>query len=97
MRIALLLITVPVTMGIGIVIALSAQPIYLNYLSVPRVLGLSVMEDQRLAGAIMWIPGSMMLILGILVLIARAIGIEERKPPASLDSVIGDPFPSQST
>jgi cytochrome c oxidase assembly factor CtaG len=91
MRIALLLITVPVTMGIGIVIALSTRPIYLNYLTVPRVLGLSVMEDQRLAGAIMWIPGSMMLILAALVLIARAINVEESKPPFSLDSVVADP------
>jgi len=91
MQIALLLITVPVTMGIGIVIALSTRPIYLNYLTVPRVLGLSVMEDQRLAGAIMWIPGSMMLILAALVLIARAINVEENKPPLSLDSVVADP------
>jgi len=80
MRIALLLGTVPITMGIGIVIAFSTQPIYLNYMAVPRVLGLSVMEDQRLAGAIMWIPGSMMLILAALVLISQVIKAEEDKP-----------------
>ncbi|MFQ5943742.1 MAG: cytochrome c oxidase assembly protein [Anaerolineales bacterium] len=91
-RIALLLITVPVTMGIGIVIALSAQPIYLNYITVPRVMGLSVMEDQRLAGAIMWIPGSMMLILAALTLLARIVSAEERKPPLSLDSTLGNPL-----
>jgi putative membrane protein len=91
-RIALLLITVPVTMGIGIVIALSAQPIYLNYLTVPRVLGLSVMEDQRLAGAIMWIPGSMMLILAALILLSQVLGAEESKPAISLDSTLGSPL-----
>ncbi len=80
MRIALLLGTVPITMGIGIVIALSTQPIYLNYMAVSRVLGLSVMEDQRLAGAIMWIPGSMMLIFAALVLISQMIKAEEDKP-----------------
>jgi cytochrome c oxidase assembly factor CtaG len=96
-RIALLLATIPITMGIGIVIALSTQPIYLNYMTVPRALGLSVMEDQQLAGAIMWIPGSMMLILSALILVAQALGAEESKPPISLDSVIGDPSPSQST
>ena len=92
-RIALLLATIPITMGIGIVIALSTQPIYLNYMNVPRVLGLSVMEDQRLAGAIMWIPGSMMLILAVLVLIARVMSAEESKPPLLLNPVIGDPSP----
>ena len=96
MRIALLLITVPVTMGIGVVIAVSTQPIYLSYLTVPRVLGLSVMEDQRLAGAIMWIPGSMMLIFAALILLSRALSVEVGKPPISLDSVIGDPSPSRS-
>ena len=93
-RIALLLGTIPITMGIGIVIALSTQPIYLNYMTVPRVLGLSVMEDQRLAGAIMWIPGSMMLILAALILLARLMSAEESKPPVSLNPVIGDPSSS---
>ncbi len=93
-RIALLLATVPITMGIGIVIALSAQPIYLHYMTVPRVLGLSVMEDQQLAGAIMWIPGSMMLIFAALVLLARLMSAEESKPPILLNPVIGDPSPS---
>jgi cytochrome c oxidase assembly factor CtaG len=93
-RIALLLATIPITMGIGIVIALSTGPIYLNYLTVPRVLGLSVMEDQRLAGAIMWIPGSMMLILAALILLARIMSAEESKPPMPLNPVIGDPSPS---
>jgi cytochrome c oxidase assembly factor CtaG len=96
MRIALLLITIPVTMGIGIVIALTAQPIYLNYLTVPRVLGLSVMEDQQLAGAIMWIPGSMMLIIAALILVAQVLGAEESKPPVSLNSVTRDPSLSRS-
>ncbi len=82
--------------SVGIVIALATQPIYLNYVTMPRVLGLSVMEDQQLAGAIMWIPGSMMLILAALFLVAQALGAEESKPPLSLDSVIGDPSASRS-
>lgn len=91
LRIAYLLIMVPVTMAVGIGISMSAEPIYLNYQTVPRVIGLSVMDDQRLAGAIMWIPGSMMFILAALVLIARAIGVEERRPPLALDSLEKDP------
>jgi cytochrome c oxidase assembly factor CtaG len=34
-----------------------------------------------LGGIIMWIPGSMMYILGALVLVARWLQEEERKPP----------------
>lgn len=90
MRIAYLLIMVPFTMAVGVVISLATGPIYLNYLTVPRVMGLSVMQDQRLAGAIMWIPGSMMFILAALLLVARAIGAEERKPPLSLNSTLGN-------
>ncbi len=95
MRIALLLVMVPFTMGIGVVIALSSQPLYLNYLTVPRVLNLSVMEDQRLAGAIMWIPGSMMLILGTLIVISEVVGAGKRKSRIQVDSIVREPLPSQ--
>jgi cytochrome c oxidase assembly factor CtaG len=93
-RIALLLITIPITMGIGIAIALGTQPIYLNYVTMPRALGLSVMEDQRLAGAIMWIPGSMMFILAALALISQVMRAEEDKPPLPLPD---DPHSSPDT
>lgn len=90
MRIAYLLVMFPVTMAVGIGISMSSGPLYLNYLTVPRVMGLSLMDDQRLAGAIMWIPGSMMFILAALLLIARAIGAEERKPPLAMGSPMAD-------
>ena len=95
LRIGLLLLTVPITMGLGVVIALTARPIYLNYLTAPRVLGLSVMGDQQLAGAIMWIPGSMMLILATLALLSQVVKTEADKPPQPLDSVFGDPTPTR--
>ncbi|MFQ5921979.1 MAG: cytochrome c oxidase assembly protein [Anaerolineales bacterium] len=94
LRIAYLLITVPLTMAVGIAIALATRPIYLVYLSAPRVMDLSVMEDQRLAGAIMWIPGSMMFILAALALVSRAVSAEENKPPLPLQ---GDPHHTADT
>jgi cytochrome c oxidase assembly factor CtaG len=80
-RIAYLLATVPVNMLTGIVIAFTTQPIYTYYTTVPRLLGLTVMQDQMLGGVIMWIPGSMMYIIAALILIARLIQAEESKQP----------------
>jgi cytochrome c oxidase assembly factor CtaG len=47
----------------------------------PRLWNFSVMTDQRLAGVIMWVPGSMMYIVYGLILAARWLKEEEEKPP----------------
>ena len=79
-RIAYLLVTVPVNMLTGIVITFARQPIYSYYLEVPRPWNLSVMEDQMLGGVIMWVPGSMMLLIAVLVIVARILGRQGRRP-----------------
>jgi putative membrane protein len=63
---------------LGVVISLSGQPIYTHYTSVPRVSGLSVMDDQTLGGALMWVPGGMMYALGAVALLARMLEQEEK-------------------
>ena len=80
-RIAYVLSTVPVNMAAGVTIAFSGQPIYPYYAAVPRLWGMTVLQDQMLGGIIMWIPGSMMFILAALVLVAQWLQEEERKPP----------------
>ena len=80
-RVAFLVAAIPPMMFTGIAIAFANQPIYSYYLTVPRPWGLDVLSDQRIAGIIMWIPGSMMHMIGILVLAARWLQGEERKPP----------------
>jgi cytochrome c oxidase assembly factor CtaG len=40
---------------------------------------MTVMQDQMLAGTIMWIPGSMMYLLAALILVARLVREEEEK------------------
>jgi putative membrane protein len=58
------------------------QPADLQLLpGVPRLWGLDVLSDQRISGVIMWIPGSMMYIIAVLILAARWLQREERKPP----------------
>ena len=78
-RLVYLLSAVPLNMVAGLAIAFANQPIYTYYTTVPRYFGLSVLDDQRLGGMIMWIFGSMMLIYAALVFIARYISQEERK------------------
>ena len=62
---------------LGVLIALAKEPLYLWYTTVPRLWGMSVMNDQMLGGAIMWVPGGMMYALAAVVLLARFLGKEE--------------------
>jgi len=63
---------------LGVVISLAGQPIYTHYTGVVRVSRLSVMDDQMLGGAFMWVPGGMMYALGAVVLLARKLDQEEK-------------------
>ena len=83
-RIAYVLAAVPPNMAAGATIAFSGQPIYTYYIGVPRLWGMTVMQDQMLGGTIMWIPGSMMYIIAALILVARWFQEEEQKPPLGL-------------
>ena len=76
---AVLLLTVPVNMLTGVMITFSREPIYHYYLDVPRPWGLTVMQDQMLGGVIMWIPGSMMFLIAVLVIVARMLAQQERR------------------
>ena len=78
-RLVYLLSAVPVNMVTGLAIAFAKVPMYAYYRTVPRYFSLSVLDDQRLAGMVMWIFGNMMLIYAALVFVARYISQEERK------------------
>jgi len=70
---AFLFATIPPNMLTGVFIAFASQPVYTYYESVPRIWGVTVMQDQMLGGAIMWIPGSMMFLIAGLIVMALAI------------------------
>jgi cytochrome c oxidase assembly factor CtaG len=80
-RMAYVLAAVPPNMAAGVTIAFSGEPIYKYYTGVPRLWGMTVMQDQMLGGILMWIPGSMMYIVAALVLISSWLRAEEQKPP----------------
>lgn len=81
MRIGYLALTIPPNMLTGVAIAFTGVPIYTYYTTVPRLFGLTVMQDQMISGVIMWVPGSMMYIVAILILAARLLQDESDKPP----------------
>jgi cytochrome c oxidase assembly factor CtaG len=45
--------------ALGALLTFAATPWYPFYAAAPRLWGFSVMDDQRLAGLIMWVPGDM--------------------------------------
>ena len=79
-RIGYVMGVVPANMLLGVTLSLAESPIYPYYLGVPRLYGISVMDDQMIAGLIMWIPGTMMYIAAALILVARLFTNADRKP-----------------
>jgi cytochrome c oxidase assembly factor CtaG len=85
-RFAYLLSAIPISMVAGLAITFSTEPIYSYYEAMPRLWGISVMDDQRIAGVIMWVVGGMMYMVAALIIAARWLQAEEVKP-APLESV----------
>jgi cytochrome c oxidase assembly factor CtaG len=65
---------------LGIVIAMADAPIYPYYAALPRLQGISVMDDQMMSGLLMWIPGGMMYGLATILTLAHVLGRE--RPPS---------------
>lgn len=79
-RIVYTISVVPVNVIIGVVIAFAPSPIYVHYVNVPRLMGLSVMADQMIAGILMWIPGSEMFFWAALIVLTQIVNAEAKKP-----------------
>ncbi len=84
-RIGYLIGTVPPNMLLGVIIAYSDTVIYTYYLSVPRIWGITALQDQMIGGVIMWIPGSMMFIVAALIVLARALDADDSQPNSRVD------------
>lgn len=67
---------------IGALLTFAQHPLYATYQRVPRLWGISVLQDQQLAGLIMWVPGGLAYIFPIFVLIALLLRQEERAAAA---------------
>jgi putative membrane protein len=76
---AIAYVSIPMLEGtlIGALLTFAQRPFYATYLLAPRVSGLSPLEDQQLAGLIMWIPGGLVYGVAVLWLLAAVLHDEE--------------------
>jgi putative membrane protein len=79
MRMLLIVASFFVNLFVGVLITLSPDIIYTYYESVPRIWGISVEDDQRIGGLLMWIPGGMMYLMTFLILGANLVAESERR------------------
>src|SRR5262245_33935533 len=59
----------------------SERILYPSYAAVPRLWGISVLDDQAAAGAIMWVPGSLVFLIPVAILAIRWL---DSRPGASM-------------
>jgi len=80
LRIGYLILATAQNTLLGALIGLTERVLYPSYAAAPRLFDLSPLEDQSLAGGVMWSGGHMYLV-ALLVLVGRALGAESRALP----------------
>jgi putative membrane protein len=88
-RMVYLLGVIPFNMITGVSIAFAQEPIFPHYQTVPRIWGFTVMQDQMLGGAIMWIQGSEMQIVIALIVLGLSFRKRKRRQPIAPDGPEG--------
>lgn len=58
---------------LGVSIAFAGSPLYAHYTTVSHSWSMSVLQEQMVAGAIMWIPGGMMYAVALVLLIVSTL------------------------
>jgi len=59
---------------LGAFMVFTGQLLYPFYAAVPRVAGISAITDQIVAGAIMWVPASIVLLVPAVIIVMRSLG-----------------------
>jgi putative membrane protein len=62
---------------IGAALSMAQTPWYQTYINAPRLWGLSALDDQQLAGLIMWIFGGLLYIFPLLLLVIMMVREDE--------------------
>jgi cytochrome c oxidase assembly factor CtaG len=63
--------------ALAAILTFSDRVLYRTYEAVPRVWRLSTLDDQAIAGVIMWVPGSLAFLLPVLWLVATTLAAPE--------------------
>jgi cytochrome c oxidase assembly factor CtaG/mono/diheme cytochrome c family protein len=66
------------------ILTLSDRLIYAVYATAPRMGPATALEDQAIAGLIMWVPGSLVYVLAAVWLVMEALTVADRTPPTPL-------------
>jgi cytochrome c oxidase assembly factor CtaG len=77
-----LLLGMPLMSVVGVILETDGSPRYAEYLAPARRLGVSALADQRLAGALMWVAGTLLMGAIALGVAWRSIVAEERRAVA---------------
>jgi len=75
---AYLITQMPQNSFLGVAIMFSSTPLYPHYVSLQRAWGPSPLEDQQLAGAIMWLVGDALFLAAIFLVLAVLAKSEDR-------------------
>jgi len=78
-----------VNTGLSAVLSFSDHVLYPTYQLAPRLWGISALGDQATAGAIMWVPGSIVFLLPALILGMQALERGSTQPIRSVPRVPG--------
>jgi putative copper resistance protein D len=77
-----LLLGMPLMSVVGVILETDGSPRYHAYIAPARRLGVSALGDQRLAGALMWVAGTLVMGVVALTVAWRSILAEERRAVA---------------
>jgi len=92
-RILYVLAFVPPNAIAGFAIANSSDVIYTYYQSVPRLFGMTALEDQMIGGAIMWVWSSEMMINVAVIMLGVMFYREKKRKKRSVDAGRTHPAP----
>jgi len=81
---AYLITQMPQNSFLGVAIMFSSTPLYPHYVTLQRAWGPTPLEDQQLAGAIMWLVGDALFLVAIFVVLA-ALAKSEDRPESRYD------------
>jgi len=81
---AYLITQMPQNSFLGVAIMFSSTPLYPHYVTLQRTWGPTPLEDQQLAGALMWLVGDALFLAAIFVVLA-ALAKSEDRPQSRYD------------
>ncbi|RLT22126.1 MAG: cytochrome c oxidase assembly protein [Candidatus Aquidulcis sp.] len=81
---AYLITQMPQNSFLGVAIMFSSSPLYPHYVTLGRAWGPTPLEDQQLAGALMWLVGDALFLAAIFVVLA-ALAKSEDRPQSRYD------------